>query len=84
MMMDTAIQQTNNAVAQTPVTPLERQTIIQRLYETNSPNFSLMNLFPSYRNSKWPLDLATRVENQAYEKSHGMKVRLTTLRTDDP
>lgn len=81
MMMDTAIQQTNNTVAQTPVTPLERQTIIQRLYETNFIIFQ-MNIFRLYRHSKWPLDLATRVENQAYEKSHGMKVRLINMYRD--
>jgi hypothetical protein len=30
--------------------------------------------FYVYRHSKWPLDLSTRIENQAYEKSHGVKV----------
>ena len=33
MMMDTAVQQANNAIVQTPVTSHERQSIIQRLYE---------------------------------------------------
>lgn len=31
-------------------------------------------MFYLIRHAKWPLDLSTRIENQAYEKSHGIKV----------
>ena len=73
--MDTAIQQQSDPNGQTMVTPPERQALIQKLYEENFFMilvFLIFNLV--FRQSKWPLELSTRIENQAYEKSHGVKV----------
>jgi len=72
MMMDTAIQQQTDSNGQIIVTPTERQALIQKLYEENFLYFVFdLSLF---RQSKWPLELSTRIENQAYEKSRGIKV----------
>ncbi len=71
--MDTVLQQQTDTNGQTIVTPNERQALLQKLYEQHSfrkLHFSLL----IFRTSKWPLDLSTRIENQAYERSQGIKV----------
>ncbi len=70
--MDTAVQQQTDSNGQTIVTPNERQALIQKLQEKSFEILS--NSIFIYRHSKWPLDLSTRIENQAFEKSHGLKV----------
>ncbi len=72
--MDTAVQQQTDSNGQILVTPNERQALIQKLYEKRFLLYLIKLNFCVYRHSKWPLDLSTRIENQAYERSQGIKV----------
>lgn len=73
MMMDTAIQQQTDPNGQALITTNERQVVLQRLYELIVERMIGSHEF-CFRRVRWPADLATRVESQAYEKSRGVRV----------
>ncbi len=70
--MDTAVKQQADSNGQTIVTATERQALIQRLYD-NFRYFIIME-FSIFRAMRWPLELSKQIENQAFEKTHGIKV----------
>jgi hypothetical protein len=38
-----------------------------------------MKFFVLYRTARWPLELSTRIEKQAFDKSNGIKVNKNTI-----